>query len=128
MLSTCAQRPFSHILPQLTNHHCNKREWMHFQGKQILKLLSFLVEMTMKNKFVTLLLWLFLIKKHKNNNKQTNKQCTSRLIGFLRSQTDQDPHSFPVNRAVVGLDVRKPVFGVSEKARLKPVSSATETT
>ena len=27
----------------------------------------------------------------------------------------------------MGRDVRKPVFGVSEKARLKPVSSATET-
>ena len=27
----------------------------------------------------------------------------------------------------MGLDVRKPVFGVSEKERLKPVSSATET-
>ena len=27
----------------------------------------------------------------------------------------------------MGLDVRKPVFGVSDKARLKPVSSDTET-
>ena len=27
----------------------------------------------------------------------------------------------------MGLDVTKPVFGVSDKARLKPVSSATET-
>ena len=27
----------------------------------------------------------------------------------------------------MGLDARKPVFGVSDKGRLKPVSSATET-
>ena len=27
----------------------------------------------------------------------------------------------------LGLDATKPVFGVSDKARLKPVSSATET-
>ena len=27
----------------------------------------------------------------------------------------------------LGLHMRKPVFGVSEKARLKPISSATET-
>ena len=29
---------------------------------------------------------------------------------------------------IMGRDMRKPVFGVSVKARFKPVSSATETT
>ena len=32
-----------------------------------------------------------------------------------------------VNTHKLGLEATKPVFGVSEKARLKPVSSATET-
>ena len=31
-------------------------------------------------------------------------------------------------RYAMGLNERKPVFGVSENSRLKPVSSATETT
>ena len=37
------------------------------------------------------------------------------------------PHIISLAQNHLGLDATKPVFGVSEKARLKPVSSATGT-
>ena len=44
-----------------------------------------------------------------------------------RHQTETNNDKLIKARIHYGFDVRKPVFGVSEKARLKPVSLATET-
>ena len=38
-----------------------------------------------------------------------------------------EAHANKLMQHIFGIDARKPVFGVSEKARLKPVSSATKT-
>ena len=46
---------------------------------------------------------------------------------FLSSELKSQYKHYNISQAKMGLDATKPVFGVSDKASFKPVSSATET-
>ena len=66
-----------------------------------------------------------IVDLHSRNEESVDRMYSvediTRYIMFARQFKPKVYHKY------LGLDVRKPVFGVSDKARLKPVSSATET-
>ena len=56
----------------------------------------------------------------------TNFDTNQQVYKILKKKNGVD-HEFQNYSNHLGIDVRKPVFGVSVKASFKPVSSATET-
>ena len=64
------------------------------------------------------------------NNKTQQQQKNRKLIpvsGKMTSKSENTQRTAPQNQDQMGLDATKPIFGVSDKPRLKLVSSATET-